>query len=108
LGEAELNTIGYVISRYGRWSGRELEIQTHGEAPWKQADEGRLPGTSAPMSVESIRVYFLDSVQADRAEDPILLDSDEVRHLLAGAQERHVTPQRPDRREDILARLVRG
>src|SRR3954454_3562950 len=29
LGEAELNTVGYVLSRYGRLSGRDLEVLSH-------------------------------------------------------------------------------
>src|SRR5437773_7443863 len=36
LSEAQLNTVGYVVSRYGALTGRELEILTHGETPWQR------------------------------------------------------------------------
>src|SRR3712207_5760448 len=44
LGEAELNTVGYLLSRYGRLSGRDLEVLSHGEDPWRRADRHRRPG----------------------------------------------------------------
>src|SRR5918998_5536593 len=37
LTEAELNTIGYVVSRYGGLSGNDLERLTHSEDPWLTA-----------------------------------------------------------------------
>ncbi|MBO0869078.1 MAG: hypothetical protein J2P15_10975 [Micromonosporaceae bacterium] len=97
-----------MISRYGHMTGRELEILSHGEEPWRQADKGRLRGQSAPIPIESIRDYFVASELADREEDPVPLDSATVRQLLAGARERRTVPDQPDRREDILARVARG
>jgi hypothetical protein len=69
LSEAELNTIGYVVSRYGRWTGRELEIQTHGETPWQRANEGRLPRTRKPIRLSWIAEYFREAEAADREDD---------------------------------------
>ena len=42
--EAVLNTVGYVVSRCGALSGKDLEHLTHEEAPWLQANEHREPG----------------------------------------------------------------
>ena len=39
--EAALNTIGYVLSRYGGLSARELVRLTHSEQPWLDADARR-------------------------------------------------------------------
>src|SRR3954464_15797303 len=44
VGEAELNTVGYVLSRYGRLSGRDLEILSHAEDPWQRAGRSRRAG----------------------------------------------------------------
>jgi len=41
LNEAQLNTVGYVVSRYGALSGRDLENLTHHESPWQLADTNR-------------------------------------------------------------------
>ena len=38
LGEAELNTVGYVVSRYGALSGTDLRHLTHSERPWQDAN----------------------------------------------------------------------
>ena len=35
LAEAALNTLGYVVSRYGALTARDLEHLTHSEAPWQ-------------------------------------------------------------------------
>src|SRR5947207_3630527 len=35
LSEGQLNTIGYVVSRYGALTGRDLENLAHTEAPWR-------------------------------------------------------------------------
>ena len=36
-----LNTIGYVLSRYGRLPARNLENRTHAESPWQRANQTR-------------------------------------------------------------------
>ena len=51
LDEAELNTVGYVVSRYGGLTGRDLERLTHGERPWQRADGGRPPGGSVRIDL---------------------------------------------------------
>jgi uncharacterized phage-associated protein len=91
MNEGELNTIGYVAFRYGRLTGRELELMSHAERPWRLADANRIPSTSAPIANEWIREYFVEAVAADRAECPVF-DSDAKAAMLAGARERLAQP----------------
>lgn len=71
MDEPHLNTIGYVLSRYGALTGQDLENLTHSEAPWQLADSGRRPGESAGIKLEWIKKYFRTSGSAD----------DSIRHL---------------------------
>lgn len=52
MDEAQLNTVGYVLSRYGALTGGDLENLTHSEEPWQLADSGRRPGESARIKLE--------------------------------------------------------
>jgi uncharacterized phage-associated protein len=103
LSESQLNTVGYVVSRYGRLTGRDLETLTHSESPWQRADERRLPGASSRIEVPWIHEYFRAAAAPD--EDEMQLDSAEVMTLLEGAQERRADDLRPDTRAKIAARL---
>ncbi|MBX6388329.1 MAG: DUF4065 domain-containing protein [Frankia sp.] len=107
LGEAELNTVGYVLSRYGALTGRDLEILSHGELPWIAANQGRLPGSSAPISADLMRQYFATVGAADDTEDEPALDSAEVAAWLSGAGERR-GPGRPDDLGELRSRLERS
>lgn len=72
LDESALNTVGYTLSRYGALTGRDLENLTHGEDPWRTADETRQSGGSARIEHDQIARYFKDNVaeenQLDRAQ----------------------------------------
>jgi uncharacterized phage-associated protein len=103
LTEAQLNTIGYVISRYGALTGRDLETLTHSESPWRLADRGRRPGESARIEREWIRDYF---VADHEEEDPYPLDSASVTRWLEDAPTRRPEFVRPDSPEEIQARLA--
>lgn len=82
--ESALNTVGYVVSRYGGLAARDLVTLTHGEQPWQLANQGRLPGTSARMSVESIRDYFVESAAEPGPDEPaVMLDTSVVRKWLS-------------------------
>jgi uncharacterized phage-associated protein len=105
MDEAQLNTVGYVLSRYGALTGHDLENLTHSEAPWQLADSGRWPGESARIKVEWIKRYFRTSGSADDEEDVILLDSASVTKWLQDAEKRREGPSRPDNREALEARL---
>jgi uncharacterized phage-associated protein len=69
LDEAALNTVGYVLSRYGALTGHDLEVMTHGEPPWRLADAARRPGQSAPIRPRWIRDFFTADGSADDGSD---------------------------------------
>jgi uncharacterized phage-associated protein len=107
-GEAELNTIDYVVSRYGKLSGKDLEILTHAEAPYRLADEVRAPGTSARIELEWIKEFFRTAGPGGEDED----EDDDVDRALISAWVHSAAPMAPvlgdvrvDSREGILARL---
>jgi uncharacterized phage-associated protein len=99
LGEAQLNTIGYVLSRYGGLSGQDLMHLTHSEDPWRLADANRKPGTSNRIEQSWIREYFL----ANR--DNQGLDKSQVDALLSDAESRRDLPGRPDDPAKIAERI---
>jgi uncharacterized phage-associated protein len=103
LDEAQLNTVGYVVSRYGQLSGRDLEHLTHSEEPWQRANVQRRPGKSVRIEQEWLRDYFA----LDQDEDPdVVLRTDVVADWLADARERRAVPAMPDDVEEIRARLA--
>ncbi|HKS99067.1 MAG TPA: type II toxin-antitoxin system antitoxin SocA domain-containing protein [Rugosimonospora sp.] len=102
LDEAALNTIGYVISRYGGLSGKDLENLTHSEAPWQEADRERSPGGRATIRTAWIRDYFRADGAPAAGEDAVPLDREAVRAWLARAPRRAAAT--PDSREEIMAR----
>lgn len=93
LDEAQLNTIGYVLSRYGALSGADLEHLTHSEAPWREADRDRRPHESARISIESMRAYFqsADADESDEGTPPP--DSQAVREWLDKVDPSHATTE---------------
>ncbi len=115
LGEAELNTVGYVVSRYGTLTGKDLENLTHGETPWKTANLLRQPGARVTIQREWIREYFRTDGNPAAGEEAVPLDSEAVKEWLAGAQETPVEPDELDdsekllsMRAEVLARLPRA
>ena len=101
LTEAHLNTVGYVLSRYGALTGADLERLTHGEAPWQDANRRRRPGASAKIPLEAIESQFKRS---DEDELTTLPDVEAVSAWLRDAD-----PNRPARRDsvdDLRARLA--
>lgn len=85
LGEAELNTIGYVLSRYGKLSGTDLEHLTHLEDPWKDAYRGRRR-KAATIRTEDIRRYFqAAAARFDDEERALLPDPRQIDQWLAGS-----------------------
>ncbi len=105
LGEAELNTIGYVLSRYGGLTGRDLENLSHAEEPWRRADAVRRPGGSARIEREWLREFFAGAPGDD---EDVVLDAQTVSSWLAAAGERRELPVRADDLEGLRARLRRG
>lgn len=102
LSEAELNTVGYVLSRYGALTGLDLEHLTHNEEPWQSADEGRADGDSVRIEPAVIREHFVRT--AVDPDDDRLPEGPELRRWLEGAARRRRT-WRPDHPDELRARL---
>ena len=104
LTEAQLNTIGYVVSRYGGLTGADLERLTHAERPWQDADRDRRPQTSARIPLESLQTFFSSPDRDDEDDDAPMPDSEAVAEWLGQATE---PPQdgTPDTVESLRARL---
>lgn len=96
LGEAELNTVGYVRSRYGNLSGRDLENLTRAETPCQRADATRRAGERVLIRTEWIAEYFRALNAADIEEDGIKLDPAQVAQMVAEAGRRREQPSQPD------------
>lgn len=102
LDEAALNTVGYVLSRYGALTGRDLEIMTHGEQPWQLADAARRQGLRAEINPDWIRDYFRTGGAPDDGVDDVPLDSAAVSAWLREAASRDSAVEAP---EDSLDEL---
>lgn len=105
LGEAELNTVGYVLSRYGALSGSDLENLTHSETPWQWANSQRRPGESTRIELDWIADFFTAAASND-TDDAVVLDSAEVSRWLSNAEEHLADPLEPDDLDEIRAKLV--
>lgn len=103
LDEAALNTVGYVVSRYGALSGGDLERLTHHEPPWEEADQGRAAGTSAPIAQSAIERFFRAAPVVD--DEAPALEPDAVSELVEGAIERRGAPSSPDDLDRLRARI---
>jgi uncharacterized damage-inducible protein DinB len=104
LDEAVLNSIGYVVSRYGALSGKDLEHLTHEETPWIEANERREPNGSERIERSAMRDYFRYS-DSDDDDEPALTDPT-TREWLANASEWQRQPRVTDSIETLRARLT--
>lgn len=103
LSEGQLNTVGYVVSRYGALSGQDLENLTHSESPWRRANERRLPRTSVRIETSWLLEHFRVAAAPD--DDEVQLDSAEVAAWLAEAPARRQDELHRDSRAAVAARL---
>jgi len=103
LDQAALNTVGYVLSRYGALTGEDLERLTHSEPPWQHADDRRVPGSSTRIERDWMREYF----RTDGAADTPVLDPVALADWLRDARSRLDTGVRADSPEEIRRRLGR-
>jgi uncharacterized phage-associated protein len=107
LSEAELNTVGYVVSRYGRLGGNDLERLTHHEDPWLAADRRRAQGGSDRIEHDWLREFFAADARPDPDAGEPLPDPEVVTAWLAEAA-LPPAPGSADTRESLLARLTRA
>ncbi|HKD96974.1 MAG TPA: type II toxin-antitoxin system antitoxin SocA domain-containing protein [Micromonosporaceae bacterium] len=113
LDEAALNTIGYVVSRYGALTGGDLEIMTHGEPPWQAAEAGRSSREQSPIRHEWMRDYFRAGGAPDDGVDGPLpepaLMSAWLREGAGGGATPAATPDGPeDSLDELRAWAARG
>jgi hypothetical protein len=109
LDEAALNTVGYVVSRYGALTGRDLEVMSHGEQPWILANATRRPHDRAPIRPEWMIEYFRSDGAADDDGDEPPLDSAAVSAWLRETAHAAQTPDEPaDSFEALRAWATRG
>ncbi|WP_395727520.1 Panacea domain-containing protein [Nakamurella sp.] len=86
--EAVLNTIGYVVSRYGNLTGSDLERLTYTEDLWRDVDRNRAPGGSVRIPNDEIERFFRDNA-ADPEE--IGVDAAELAAWLRRSSPDHPT-----------------
>jgi len=108
LGEAELNTIGYVISRYGALTGRDLEHLTHAEDPWLTTNRHRRPGGRVRIQNDWIREYFRSNVDPESGEDEVPFDSETLAEWLRDSVFRTSESSEPDDLDEIRTRRGAG
>jgi uncharacterized phage-associated protein len=58
LDEAALNTVAFVVSRYGALTGRDLELLSHAQEPWIVADQARQRGGSDVVTHKTMQLFF--------------------------------------------------
>lgn len=106
LDQAALNTVGYVLSRYGALTGRDLEILTHGQSPWIDARaRGHANADPSPkIHLAELTAYFRESFDRDDDDLPVpdaaLLDD-----ALRGAATRLSEVRRPDDLDRLRTRV---
>jgi uncharacterized phage-associated protein len=105
LTESQLNTVGYVLSRYGKLTGLDLERLTHAEMPWRRANQSRLPGQSSRIELEWLLHQFRDETDDDVEPS---FDSAVITQWLTETANRPAMPARPDTYDGIRARLTSG
>ncbi|HEX3932652.1 MAG TPA: type II toxin-antitoxin system antitoxin SocA domain-containing protein [Nocardioides sp.] len=103
LDEAALNTIGYVVSRYGGLTGGDLIRLSHSEPPWIEANSRRPAGQSARIEQDSIRTYFARVEDEDDETGP-RLDAQLLKEFLSGAEEVACGSDTVDSLDEIAAR----
>jgi uncharacterized phage-associated protein len=107
LAEDALNTVGFVLSRYGDLSGSDLERLTHSEAPWLSADEQRAPKGSQRIEFESLETFFSAPTEEEKDQMPVLDPGVVAKWLAAAANgppDGEFHADTPDRLRSLLTR----
>jgi len=103
LGEAELNTVAYIVYRYGNNTGKDLERLSHAEDPWLEANRHRCPGGSVPLDREVMVRFFKGNGGVPDETTP---NRPAIRQMLREAAERPVERGKPLNREEMRAALA--
>jgi uncharacterized phage-associated protein len=102
LGETELNTIGYVASRYGRLNVVDLVRLTHAQDPWITADQVRRLGGSDVIEHDWMRTFFRAEIDKEYEEAGV---PREVIQAWLASVPRPTGPGKPDDIDALLAKL---
>ncbi len=106
LDQGALNTIGFVLSRYGRLTGRDLEILTHHQPPWNKArTRGGAAGDRSPKIAASDLAEFFSSSDDLDDESQAQAVAEELREFLRGVADRLAIAARPDNLSRLQDRL---
>jgi uncharacterized phage-associated protein len=104
LGEGELNTIGYTLSRYGKLSGSDLERLSHAQPPWQVGWASRNSGGSDKIPNEIISGFFRAEIDKEDAERCV--PRSVIEQWLASVEHPDPSdPGVPTRIEDLYAKL---
>jgi uncharacterized phage-associated protein len=107
LTQAALNTVGFVLSRYGRLTGRDLEILTHGEPPWNAARaRGAATGDRSPKITHRELIEFFAAREAADEDGALEPAPDELLAFLRGASARAGEERCPDDLDRLKERLA--
>lgn len=107
LDDDALVTVGFVVSRYGKLSGRELITLTHDEGPWRNATDNGLK-LNAEITHDELRIWFEsdpDQLELRSLGRDIARQSDLRRAV--GAVSRPRTTPVADETEELAALLER-
>jgi uncharacterized phage-associated protein len=108
LDEGELNTVGYVVSRYGTLTGDQLARLARTEHPWRAGNERRLVGDSDHIELGWIQAYFADVDTGDDDSETGANPGVVRRWLASTAPPEQLPPGKPDSRDALLSRLFGG
>ena len=104
LGPEALETVGYVVSRYGSLTAQQLIDLTHQEDPWR--DVSRSESFDQLIPLESIRTFFdAESSAARRLADSALRDGKALRLISKAMARRHESEGEVDDPAVIAERL---
>lgn len=79
-----LNTVGYVMSRYGTATPADLIHMTHSESPWQMGDASRRAGGNDEIHVEWMRDYFRAEGAPGAGEDGPRIDDATLTEMFRG------------------------
>ena len=104
LDAGQLNTVGYVVSRYGRLTGHDLELLSHAEDPWRAADANRAAGGTVRIDAAIIREFF----RAAGGPEPDLPwpAVEDIASLAVGSVERRQSTPVPDDLGELAQRRL--
>jgi uncharacterized phage-associated protein len=102
LDAGQRNTVGYVVSRYGRLTGNDLELLSHAEDPWRDADAARDPGTSVRIETDAIARYFKSAGGPD--PEQAWPSAEAIARIADGASVRRQRPALPDDLDELQRR----